>query len=295
MLRWRLILGVLFIGIVIGLCWLDDWLYRTGDWPAGVVLLPIALFLAVVASHEILWLLATRDLKPLPSIVYGGNVMVVGSGVATVWFDAPGDPWLWPAAAFALVVIAAFVGEIRRYERPGTVMEPLALSVFAVAYIGLPLAFIVQMRMLGGGDWGIAAIASLVIVVKMCDIGAYTVGRLFGRHRMAPVLSPGKTWEGIIGGLVFGCAGSYLALNILLPRIVTAVPASTPSWGWLAFGILVTVAGIVGDLAESLIKRDVGRKDSSDWMPGFGGVLDLLDSVFLPAPVAYLCWICGIL
>jgi len=138
------------------------------------------------------------------------------------------------------------------------------------------------------GDSG----ASLVIVVKMGDIGAYTCGRLVGRHKMTPTLSPGKTWEGAVGGMVFACLGSYLALEWLAPALTGA--ASRLPWGWLPYGVIVGIAGMVGDLAESLLKRDVGCKDSSTWMPGFGGVLDLLDSVLFAAPVAYLCWALGL-
>jgi phosphatidate cytidylyltransferase len=130
-------------------------------------------------------------------------------------------------------------------------------------------------------------------VVKMSDVGAYTVGRLAGRHKLAPVLSPGKTIEGALGGLLFACLGSWIALRWVLPAMTGAV-AVYSNWGWLVYGLLVGLAGILGDLAESLIKRDVGRKDSSDWLPGFGGVLDMLDSVLLAAPVAYLCWAFGV-
>ena len=149
----------------------------------------------------------------------------------------------------------------------------------------------IQLRFAGpAGDWGIAALASLVIVVKLSDIGAYTVGRLIGRHKLAPHLSPGKTIEGAVGGLAFAGAGAWLALVELWPRLSsTSVPALAP-WQWLGFAFTVTVAGVVGDLAESLLKRDLGRKDSSDWMPGFGGVLDLVDSILVSAPVAYLWW-----
>ncbi len=102
-------------------------------------------------------------------------------------------------------------------------------------------------------------------VVKLGDTGAYTVGRLFGRHKMAPVLSPGKTWEGAAGGIVFAVLGSWLVFH-LMPQAMGFTLAQA-SWSWLLFGPVVGVAGIVGDLAESLFKRDMGRKDSSTWMP----------------------------
>ena len=87
------------------------------------------------------------------------------------------------------------------------------------------------------------------------------------------------------------CLGSWLAFEHLFPLMFPGgASRAVPAWGWLAYGLLVGAAGVIGDLAESLLKRDVGQKNSSDWMPGFGGVLDILDSVLLAAPVAYLCW-----
>jgi phosphatidate cytidylyltransferase len=128
----------------------------------------------------------------------------------------------------------------------------------------------------------------------MGDTGAYTVGRIFGRHKMAPRLSPGKTIEGAVGAIIFACLGAWLSFRYLIPAMSpTEIPAAIPG-GWAIYGVLVGVVGLFGDLAESFIKRDVGRKDSSTWMPGFGGVLDILDSLLLAAPVAWLCWILGI-
>jgi phosphatidate cytidylyltransferase len=199
-----------------------------------------------------------------------------------------------PLSGWGLAVCLVFAAEMRRYQRPGEVVERLALALLAIAYVGGLLGFVVLLRLLALperplGSLGMVALASLVIVVKLCDIGAYTVGRLIGRHKMAPVLSPRKTIEGGLGGLLFACGGAFLSLHLLAPRLVDELPI--PSWAWLPLGLLLGVFGMLGDLAESLIKRDVGRKDSSRWMPGFGGLLDLLDSVLLAAPAAYLFWI----
>lgn len=293
MLRWRLLLGAVFIAALIGLFTLD---YQA-PFP-GVVLFPLALLLSWLAAGEILWLLAARDLRPRPGIVRLGALAVVASNlVAAIDPTTPLASLGWPAAAFALAVLAAFLGEMHRYERPGEVMERLGLTVMALAYVGLLLSFVAQMRLLGPeggrlGSWGVAALASLVITVKMCDIGAYTFGRLFGRHKMSPVLSPGKTWEGAAGGIALACLGGWVALNLLAPALGVEVRFA---WAFLPYGVLVGGCGILGDLAESLIKRDVGRKDSSAWMPGFGGVLDLLDSVLFAAPVAFLLWKLGLI
>jgi phosphatidate cytidylyltransferase len=141
--------------------------------------------------------------------------------------------------------------------------------------------------MLGGPVTGLIALVALLLVVKMGDSGAYTVGRLIGRHKMSPVVSPGKTIEGAIGAFAFACLASWFAFTYLPLWMGAARPHRV--WGWIVFGVAVGGAGLLGDLAESLMKRDVGAKDSSAWMPGFGGVLDLLDSILFAAPVAYLC------
>jgi phosphatidate cytidylyltransferase len=128
----------------------------------------------------------------------------------------------------------------------------------------------------------------------MSDTGQYTFGRLFGRHKLAPTVSPGKTWEGAAGGLLVAVVTALLIFGWGSRSVAgtTAVPGTAPTdiLSVVIFAIAVAAAGIVGDLAESLLKRDAGVKDSSDWLPGFGGVLDLLDSLLVAAPVAYLFW-----
>ncbi len=293
MLRWRLSLGTVFIAALVGLGWLDF----QSSWP-GAWLMPLAVVLSLAASGEVLGLLAARGLRPLAWVVYGGNLLIVLSNLMNLaWRDDPaGDPLHglgWPCSALAVGILLAFAGELHRYERPGQTMESLALAVFSLGYVGLLLSFVIALRLVGQSGTGLAALASLVIVVKMGDIGAYTVGRLVGRHKMSPRISPGKTIEGAIGGLVFACAGAYLALEWLAPALAGRSAADGAWWRWAVFGLVVGAVGMMGDLAESLIKRDVGCKDSSLWLPGFGGVLDLLDSILAAAPVAYWFWVLG--
>ncbi len=293
MLRWRLVLGVLFIAALAGLMWLDHHAQTTGLW-----LLGLALVAGLGGANEVVELLKSGGLRPRAAVIYGGTLLVVASNaIPLLWRPVPESQALaraaWPLLAFMLVVLLAFVGEMRRYQKPGGVIVNVALAVFGVAYIGLTLSFCAQLRILGGRDAGLVALAALVIVVKMGDTGAYTVGRLFGRHKMTPLLSPGKTWEGFAGGMAFALVGSWLAFH-LLPRAMRFELPQT-SWNWVVFGLAVGVAGVLGDLAESLLKRDMGRKDSSTWMPGFGGLLDLLDSILFAAPVAYLVWYAGLI
>ena len=286
MLRWRLLLGVLLIAALAGICWLDS--HAPGVW-----LGPLSLLVAVLASGELLWLFRSARIEARAPVVYAGNVSIVAASWAPLVLRPPAgrlSDVAWPALAFVASVLVAFVIEIFCYRKPGGVTSRLSATVFALAYVGLLLSFLVLLRSL---SLGMEALLSLIVVVKLGDIGAYTVGRLIGRHKMAPYLSPGKTIEGACGGIVFSCAGAWFVLEWLAPRLhdFESMPGY---WNWIAFGVIVGAAGMLGDLAESLLKRDLGRKDSSAWLPGFGGVLDIVDSLLFAAPVAYLCWQSGL-
>jgi len=300
MLRWRLLLGSLIVAGLIAICWLDTQATLPGVW-----LLPVAIGAAVLATKEVLDLAALAQLRPLRWTVYCGNVLLVASTWLAIFERCWQKGWplqfqwgpiayVWQSVVlFALggAVLLVVLGEMWRYQKPGGNTANLATGVFAVVYIGLMLWFAVQLRIV----WGVGALAAWVIAVKLGDTGAYTVGRLIGRHKMAPLISPGKTIEGAIGALAFSCLGSWLAFKYLVPLTATNPWIEPgPWWGWIVFGLLVGLAGMAGDLAESLLKRDVGVKDSSTWMPGFGGVLDVLDSLLLSAPVAWFCWASGL-
>jgi len=304
MLRWRLPLGALLIAVLVGLCWLDQVAAVPGAW-----LMPVAILVALLATGEMLGLMRAVGLAPTGWTVQTGSVLVVlAAWLPVVLWRVPGEvpvAWIesstgaavgsisWVVLALAAGVLLVFLAEMRRFDQPGAATANLGAAVLAIVYVGLMLSFVVRLRL----GWGVGALASLVIVVKMGDTGAYTVGRLVGRHKLAPRLSPGKTVEGAIGAVAFAVLGSWLTFTWLVPWLATPAAAHAgngstqhASWGWLPFGLLVGAAGLVGDLAESLLKRDAGRKDSSRWMPGFGGVLDILDSILLAAPAAYVCW-----
>jgi phosphatidate cytidylyltransferase len=287
MLRWRLLLGTLLVAALVGLCWLDAKAAWRLSIP-GILLLPVAVAVALAATQELLGLLSAANLRPAPWIVHLGNLWLVLSRWTTLRLDSSSQLVINEAAlVIAAAMFAIFIVDLFRFRRPGGNLGNLAGAAFALFYVGLMLRFAIYLRFIS-----IGAFASWIIVTKMCDTGAYTVGRLIGRHKMAPLISPGKTIEGAVGGLAFACLGSWASFHWLLP--IVSPPSDAPAWwGWLLFGLLVGAAGMVGDLAESLLKRDVGRKDSSDWLPGFGGVLDIVDSLLLSAPVAWFCWATG--
>ena len=292
MLHWRLLLGFLFIGALTLLFWFDI----ENRYP-GLFLFPLALLIALLAVGEIIQLITFQDLQPVRWTVYVGTIMVVGAtGVPHFWPEhSPNCPLGnlgWPLLAFVLAMMLAIAGEGMRFAPGRASSTNLSLAIFAIFYIGILMSFVVQLRFVGGSEWNGLPLIAMLIVVKSCDIGAYTVGRLIGKHKLAPMLSPGKTIEGLVGGILVAIAGSWFAFSVL-PVWIALNPSAVPLpwWRIVTFGLLVGSAGILGDLLDSMLKRCACCKDSSSWMPGFGGILDLLDSPLLAAPVAYLLWV----
>jgi len=283
-LRWRLILGPALIALLIGACWADVAL--PGVWLGIISLITVAL-----ASGEAVELSRSAGMTPVAPLVHVGNFAIVACAWLPLlcWGKAlqidPTALLFAPAAALTACLLVTLLVEIVRYRHAGGETRRLAATVWPLCYVGLLFSFLVLLRSLHAGAAGVVMLLAMVTVVKMGDTGAYTVGRLVGRHKLAPHLSPGKTIEGALGGLVFSSFGAWLVLSWIWPRVVGGEPARWTEW--LAFGILVGVAGMLGDLAESLLKRDAAMKDSSRWLPGFGGVLDIVDSLLFAAPVAY--------
>ena len=293
MLKQRLLFALPTITVVLGLAWLDGQLEIK-----GVALMPVLLVSLGFLCRELLDLFSAGGVHPRRSSVYLGTfLMAVCCWAICVghyherWYF-PGmrqlddAAWRWAAGAamgilftFAGGILVAFIGEMWRYKRPGGVTINLAGAVFIMGYLGLLVCFIILLRM----TYGLIPLLMMIAIVKMNDTGAFLVGRIFGRHKMAPELSPKKTIEGGIGGLIFAAFASWCFFYFFSPARVSAP-------NWLFFGLVVALAGSLGDLAGSLIKRDVGKKDSGSLIPGFGGFLDLFDSLILAAPVAFFWW-----
>jgi len=297
-LFWRVVVGTTLTLVLLGVFYVDFLLEKLIAIP-GVALFPVLMIFAILATREILELTVAGGVKPIPWVVYGTCVIVITSSWITPlwyrfartlyerWHTSPSD---WILFALAAGMILVFIAEMRRYTRPGGVTVNVAASVLAMLYVGLLFSFLVQIRLI----WGLRALLATLVVVKLGDTGAFLLGKTLGRRKLAPGLSPKKTIEGAVGAVLFSCVGAFLMLDVFFPEPTVPVSVVPPTWGWLAFGILLGVFGILGDLAESLIKRDVARKDSSRLIPGLGGVLDVVDSVLLASPVAYACWAFGL-
>jgi phosphatidate cytidylyltransferase len=207
--------------------------------------------------------------------------------------DCPLGRLGWPLMATIVNVSILFVAELMRFA-PGQAHVPrIALSTLVLTYVGLFLSFLYPLRTLGGNETGLVALLSMLMIVKMSDVGAYAIGKTLGRHSLAPKLSPGKTIEGAIGGFAAAALVSWVFFTWFVPLIISGWYAE--AWRSIAYGLVLAIAAIIGDLAESLIKRDSGQKDSSTWLPGLGGILDMLDSVILATPAAFFCWMVGLI
>jgi phosphatidate cytidylyltransferase len=288
---------VVFVAGLAGLCWLDASIARP-----GLILAVLAVILAGLAAGEMRRLYAQRGVVLSSSAVYMGALLpVVVSSMPIVFPILQLNPTIgssgWLAMGLAFGMMAAFAGEMRRYDAPGYSILNVAHASLSVLYVGGLVGMLVQLRLVHApgeiGGWrGLYPLLATIATVKLSDIGQYVVGRTFGRHKLAPLISPGKTWEGAVGGI--GLA--TLIAAAVFAWLNQGVRGFRPEYFLMvwAFTLTVAVAGLIGDLAESLLKRDAGVKDSSDWMPGFGGVLDLLDSVLFAAPVAYMWWVVGV-
>jgi phosphatidate cytidylyltransferase len=296
-------MGAVLIALVVGALVLDQMLS-----PWYPFLFVLVLVLSLSACYEFLHLLPGRYRLP-GWLCYGS----VGALLVTNWLPAlaargihPVDPWRWLALIFAGIVLVAFTVALAGFQPafassgeavpakesdPGIPVDYLArlgLFILLAAYLGLLPSFLVQLRFAQADESkaeprrATAALALAIFVPKCCDIGAYFTGRFLGRHRMAPVLSPNKTWEGAGGGI----AAAILASYGIEHGLGGVLPEGTVSP--LGFGVAIGGLGIIGDLAESFLKRACQRKDASTILPGFGGVLDVVDSVIFAAPAAYL-------
>jgi phosphatidate cytidylyltransferase len=181
------------------------------------------------------------------------------------------------AALFGGLLVAAvyFVATFNTIEKLPFFPASFAVTVIGMVYISFPLNFLFRIR----AEDGPFTLYFLFAVIFLGDTGAYFIGKPFGRNKMTPIASPNKTWEGSAGGILFALGGAVLARALLLPEV--------PLWLAAASGVVVHAAAQVSDPLESLFKRAVGVKDSSNVFPGHGGFFDRIDSLILAGPLFY--------
>jgi phosphatidate cytidylyltransferase len=155
----------------------------------------------------------------------------------------------------------------RWFSKASVTDRDMLMSAFSLAYVPFLASFALIMTARDGGEWW--TLGTMIIIASI-DTGAYATGLLFGKHPMAPKISPKKTWEGFAGSILFALVAGYIIATVML---------DIPGWAGLLFGLVLVATATSGDLIESLIKRELGTKDASHLLPGHGGFLDRLDSV----------------
>ena len=296
-LKNRLTYGsIMLLGLFL-LLWLDDqaqrwtrhWMesrYASENFRGGVGGLGLLILLAIIlplAVREVATLFAAERVRPYRFIAAVGSSLLILHAFLTQF-----PPFqIIAASSFAFIIVFIMLSAALRRAWGGQTQETIAHmagTVLATLYLGGLGWFLMAIRVkhsqgpqdFHGTTWTILAI---LLMVKFTDIGAYFGGRAFGKHKLIPWLSPQKTWEGLFFGLLTaGFVGMACA-----PWIRHLV-----YWKGFIFGVIIGGIGQLGDLLESLMKRDAEVKDSGNVIPGFGGVLDIIDSPLLAAPFAYL-------
>ena len=270
--RWRLISSIVLWGIMLAVIF---WLPPTG----------LYLFMNVVIARAVWEFYGICELKGLKTFkiwgVIGAVALISGS-----WFIY-GSPHFTERSydfdIFILLVFAlgVFIRQFPQKLNPRGI-ETMAVTLFGLIYVAWLCNFITRINF--ATDNGRFWVMYLVVVTKFTDMGAYATGTIFGRHKMIPRISPNKSWEGTVGGVLFALGGSLVGYRVLHEELTADGMLLGHA---IALGVLLGAAAVIGDLAESLVKREANVKDSSTLLPGHGGALDLIDSFLFTAPLLY--------
>lgn len=225
----------------------------------------VAAIAVVIAVWELANALAVRDIRP-PIVP-----LAIGSGAMLAATYAGGTETL--VAALALTVLAVLVWRLP--DGPEAYLRDTTAAVFTIVYVPFLASFAVLMLR---ADEGADRVLTFIAVTVASDIGGYLVGVLLGRHKMAPQISPKKSWEGFAGSILFCVGAGAAAVHYLL---------ADAYWKGAVIGAAAALSATLGDLGESLLKRDLGIKDMGSVLPGHGGIMDRLDSLLITAPVAW--------
>lgn len=271
--------------------WLDQWLdgVPTPEWLLGTGLFEQTLPPAIMVG-ALVFLVSGAGAREVARILRAKGVLIwtrpavliALAGAAIMTFGAVGTDPIESMALVAFGVMAAYtlglIYGIRDRSTDGAIAVGSGMLMLFV-YMGVMPGFVVLIRR----EHDIWVLIWVLACVKSCDIGAYFTGTTIGKHKLIPWLSPGKTWEGLAGGMatagLIGGLGSWWLAS-------AGINAPSPVAG-AAMGVLFGGLGQAGDLAASLLKRDAGVKDAGTALPGFGGVLDLIDSPIFVAPIAF--------
>jgi phosphatidate cytidylyltransferase len=242
------------------------------------------MMLVLAAFLEMLSLLKTKGVDVL---WFSGMIGTAALATCPFWWQfleitpTPETPdGLQMLLLMSLILMAIFVEQMFQRASEMALLR-IGGTALSVLYLGVGGALILIIRM----TYGVPMLVVFLAAAKFTDMGAYLVGSLLGRHKLVPGISPGKSWEGLFGGLASGAIGSAAAV-LILRQIPTTLQPNLSILQAALFGLIVGAAGQLSDLAESLLKRSAHVKDSGAVLPEFGGVLDIIDSLVFASPIA---------
>lgn len=272
------LLTVGFASLLLGEGWLAARDYYC--LPASLRGLPFALLACLLAGPACLELRQLAALKGLKTSLF--FMIFTVFCIILLPFYSSFTAFCSPFAILLALIFLAAMAHACRCGTAGTIAH-LSVISFAAIYLGLGMYFLLALRLLNpsaSSAWGQSGpLLMFLATVKSADIGAYFTGRFLGKHKWVPAISPAKTWEGLAGGIL---------LAIIVASLFSAFSGIISVVEGVIFGFMVSVSGQLGDLMESMLKRDAGSKDSAHLVPEFGGVLDALDSVLIAAPFGYM-------
>lgn len=228
------------------------------------------------------------ELKADASIAYIGAALFF----VAFLFDSPAkSPDLLILSIFAFLILVLITQMFRFQKDFSKMLTGIGATILGVLYVAFLGGFIVSMRV-GFNETVVPFLSTKLIgffflVIMGADTGAYFVGKSFGKHKLVPKISPGKTWEGVIGGIVLSSAFAAIASATFFKPDPMIEHSGLPFHVSIPLAIVMTVIGILGDLSESAMKRGAGAKDAANILPGHGGLLDRLDSLLFNAPILY--------
>lgn len=257
----------------------------------------LAVYLFFGSAVECAWMLRHRPggFDPRPALIGCAGIMLAGV-VPMLWplsgNSYPSDcllgPLGWPLAATAIALVGAFAWYMPSYAQGSGVLEKSALSGWLAAYFGICFSFWIAIRGWGSDSGGLTLAVGLIIVTKSTDAGAFFAGRAWGKRKLCPTVSPGKTVEGLLGGLITGAVVSVLYFVFFIDAVYGNAWTNRSWLGCIALGCALTFSGLLGDLLESIVKRESEMKDSSHFLPGLGGLWDVTDSLLPAGVISYL-------
>ena len=271
----RVILGAVMIAVLSAGMWWEHSVLDDTPWRGVPLAVGLAILLAV-AFGEVSRMAAGSQVRTLP---ISGVTCVLAVATLPLWgplVAADGRAMSLTVTLLGLGILAIFIEQMAR-ARTTDALRRVACTVLAVVYLGVCGSVVLDLRM----SYSVGVLLMMLGAAKGTDMAAYFTGKAIGRHKLIPWLSPGKTWEGLFGGLAGGAALALLVRWICGVSVLCV-------WQTVVFGVVVGLFGQVADLCESLLKRSAKIKDSGSLVPEFGGMLDILDSPLLAAPVAQL-------